>query len=352
MRKVALSLILLSVMSFGAEHPKEALSKAKTEGQLRLGVVQIEDDKGGTASTVALGGSLGVKTDPLKGVSLGAKFYTTNALFGKDNEAMFLSSNNSSYSIVGEAYIQADLGKTTIKAGRQRIETPYADSDDLGMVPNTFEGYTLVNRDIADTTVTLASLDKWSGIDADTPEKFNNMQNSHDAVLMAGVVYEGIENTTLQAWHYELDDADFNYFEAGYETKRFNLGFQYTDQDNDNTAFGLLAGVNIGDLALTTAYNRVDGVVSNGFGGGPFFTSAEDHTIEIDEPNQEGILVSAEYEFDKITLSLIHANFDKGENDTDYVISYAVNDTHSLDLIYTDMYDDGKMVRFFANYNF
>jgi hypothetical protein len=299
-----------------------------------------------------LGGSLGVKTDPLKGVSLRAKFYTTNALFGKDNEAMFLSSDNSSYSIIGEAYIQADLSKTTIKAGRQRIETPYADSDDIGMVPNTFEGYTLVNRDIADTTVTLASLDKWSGIDADTPEKFNNMQNSHDAVLMAGIVYEGIENTTLQAWHYELDDADFNYFEAGYETKRFNLGFQYTDQDNDNTAFGLLAGVNIGDLVLTTAYNRVDGTVSNGFGSGPFFTSGEDHTIEIDEPDQEGVFVGAEYEIDRLTLALTHANFTKGENDTDYVISYAINENHSLDFIYSDMYDDGKLIRFFANYNF
>jgi hypothetical protein len=220
------------------------------------------------------------------------------------------------------------------------------------MIPNTFEGYTLVNQDIANTTVILASLNKWAGIDADTPEKFNKLQDSSDAVLMASVIYEGIENTTLQAWHYKLDDADFNYFEAGYETEQFNLGFQYTDQDNDNTAFGLLAGVNIGDLALTTAYNKVSGTVSNGFGGGPFFTSAEDHTIEIDELDQEGILVSAEYTIDKVTLALVHANFDKGENDTDYVISYAVNDNHSLNLIYSDMYDDGKMVRFFANYSF
>ena len=352
MRKATISLIAVSAMSSGAENLKEIFSNISTEGQVRLGVIRTEDDNDKRASTVSLGGSLGAKTDPLKGISLGAKFYTTNALFGRDNEGMFLDSHNDSYSIVGEAYIQADLGKTTIKAGRQIIDTPYADSDDIGMIPDIFEGYTLVNRDIADTTVILASLDKWAGVDSDIPEKFTNLQESSDAMLIASVIYEGIENTTLQAWHYRLDDANFNYFEAGYETEQFNLGFQYTDQDNDNTAFGLQAGVNIGDLAVTTAYNKVSGRVSNGFGGGPFFTSAEDHTIEIEEHDQEGILLSAKYAIDRLTLGVTHANFEKGENDTDYIASYAVNDNHSLDLIYSDMYDDGNMVRFFANYNF
>ncbi len=32
-------------------------------------------------------------------------------------------------------------------------------------------------------------------------------------------------------------------------------------------------------LVLDLHYNRVDGVVTNGFGGGPFFTSSEDHTV-------------------------------------------------------------------------
>ncbi len=350
--KQVLSLALVSVIGVEAGIVEEAFSNTKMNGQLRLGAVQIEDDAGDKSSILALGGNLGVKTAPVSGISLGATFYTTNALFGKDNEAMFLDSNSDSYSIVGEAYIQAELGKSSLKAGRQIVDTPYADSDDIGMVPNTFEGITLVNQDIADTTIILASLDKWSGVDTNRPEKFNEIQGSGDALLIAGIIYEGITDTTLQAWHYKLDNADFNYFEAGYEAEQFSVAGQYTTQDNDNSAFGLQAGVDIGNLTLTTAYNKVSGTVSNGFGGGPFFTSAEDHTIEIDELDQEGILVSAEYSIDKLTLALIHANFDKGENDTDYIVNYAVNDNHSLDLIYSDMYDDGTMVRFFANYNF
>ncbi|MCK5853897.1 MAG: OprD family outer membrane porin [Sulfurovaceae bacterium] len=352
MKKVTLSLALLGMISLEAGSLTEALSNATTEGQIRLGAIQIEDDAKSKTSTLALGGSLGVKTAPINGVSLGATFYTTNALFGKNTEGMFLDSNSESYSIVGEAYIQADLGKTSIKAGRQLIDTPYADNDDIGMVPNTFEGVTLINQDIKDTTVILASLDKWSGVDSNAPQKFNELQASGDGVIMASVTYEGVKNTTFQAWHYRLDDVNFNYFEAGYENEQFNLATQYTTQDNDNSAFGLQAGVSIGDLILTTAYNKVSGIVSNGFGGGPFFTSAEDHTIEIDEVDQEGVLVSAEYTIDKLTLALVHADFNKGENDTDYIASYAVNDKHSLDLIYSDMYDDGTMMRFFANYNF
>ena len=344
MKKVTLSLILFNMIILEAG--------TLTEGQIRFGVVKIENDTKEKSSTVALGGSLGVKTTPINGISLGATFYTTNALFGKNTEGMFLDSNSESYSIVGEAYIEANLDKTSIKIGRQLIDTPYADSDDIGMIPNTFEGVTLINQNIEDTTVILASLNKWSGIDSNTPQKFNKLQASGDAVMMASVIYEGVENSTLQAWHYKLDNANFNYFEAGYETEQFSVAGQYTTQDNDNSAFGLQAGVNIGDLTLRTAYNKVSGTVSNGFGAGPFFTSAEDHTIEIDELDQEGILVSAEYSIDKLTLALIHAHFDKGENDTDYIASYTVNDKYSLDLIYSDMYDDGTMVRFFANYNF
>ena len=352
LKSSTLATLLLSTTSvMGAESLNEIFTNAQTEGQLRLGVVRIEDEVGGTASTASLGGSLGVKTDSLKGISLGAKFYTTNALFGKDKEGMFLDSNNDSYSIVGEAYIQADFGKTSIKAGRQVVDTPYANNDDIGMIPNTFEGYTLINQDIPDTTVTLASLDKWAGIDTDTPEEFNEMQSSGDAVLIAGVIYEGVENSTLQAWHYRLDDVNFNYIEAGYETEQFNLAMQYTDQDNDNSAFGVSAGMNFGELVLSTAYNKVDGMVTNGFCGGPFLTSAEDHTVA-EVVDQEAILVGAEYAIADVSLALTHVAFDKGEDETDYVVSYAVNENHTLDLIYSDMYDDGNMVRFFANYSF
>jgi len=351
MIKIAMSTLLLGVVGLQADGIAEAFSKAKIEGQLRVGAVHIEDEAGDTTSTLALGGKLGIKTSPISGVRLAATFYTTNALFGEDEEGMFLDSNRDGYAIVGEAYLEAKLGETTLKAGRQIVDTPYADSDDIGMIPNTFEGITLVNQDIADTTVVLAALDKWAGVDAEVPEKFKNMQSSGDAVLTAGILYEGIESTTLQAWHYRLDEVNFNYFEAGYENEQFNLAAQYSDQDNGNSVVGLQAGVNMGNVTLTSAYNKVNGTVANGFGGGPFFTSAEDHTIA-EVVDQEALLVGAEYAIDNLSLALTHVTFDKGENETDYTASYAFNDKMSLDVIYSDMYADGTMTRVFAKHNF
>ncbi|HHC11475.1 MAG TPA: outer membrane porin, OprD family [Campylobacterales bacterium] len=342
---IKISTLLIGVVVLQAD------IKAKVSGNIRGGAIQIEDNRGKKNSTLALGGNLGIKTAPIAGVSLATRFFTTNPIFGKDKEESFLGSTNNDYSIVGEAYIEANLGKTTIKAGRQLVDTPYAQIDDIGMVPDTFKGYTVTNTDLEDTRVVLAWLDKWAGFDAPIRDKFTDMQESKDAVVVGGVVYEGIENTNLQAWYYKLDNANFTYLEAGYEKDSFSIGGQYTDQDNGNSAYGLSLSASLDGLTLNSAYNKVDGVVSNGFGGGPFFTSSEDHTIAETE-DQEALLLGAEYAYDKFTMGVTNVDFDKGENQTDYILSYAFNDKMSFDLIYSDMYDDGKMTRVFANYNF
>jgi len=72
-----LSLEVLSAIAVEASSLSEAFNKAEMHGQLRVGAVQIEDEGGVKSSTLALGGSLGVKTASIKGVSLGATFYTT-----------------------------------------------------------------------------------------------------------------------------------------------------------------------------------------------------------------------------------------------------------------------------------
>ena len=112
---------------------------------LRLGTILLEHKTGEKTSNLSLGGSIKVQSKPINGLSTGVVFYTTNALFGKNSEAMFLDSNGKSYSIVGEAYLQGSFGKTAIKIGRQLFESPFMNSDDIGMIPNTVEGYSLLN---------------------------------------------------------------------------------------------------------------------------------------------------------------------------------------------------------------
>lgn len=352
MKKSILSLVVLSATLLEASVIDKAFDKAITSGQIRVGSVVTEDENKEDSSTLALGGTLGIKTEAVSGVSLGATFYTTNALFKEDENSMFLSSENKGYSIIGEAYIQAQLREATIiKLGRQIVETPYVQSDDIGMVPNTFEGVTLINQDIADTTIILGSLNKWAGIDSAVSEQFTTLQTSGNEVYAGGIIYEGIENATFQTWQYRLDDTIFNYVEAGYETKTFLVSGQYSNQDKGNAVFGVLVGVNMGNLTINTAYNKVEGEVVNGFGGGPFFTSSQDHTIA-DVVDQEAILLGAEYTLEDVTLAVTHVNFTKGENETDYLLSYAVDDVLSIDVIHSEMYQDGTLSRVFVNYNF
>ena len=341
-----MGIIALNSMGFSAE------MALKTDANLRVGAIQIESEEGIHSSTLALGGSLGIEGEPMEGLRFGTTFYTTQPLFGKDEESMFLSSTNDGYALVGEAFVEAKWGETTLKVGRQRIETPYADSDDVGMVPNTFEGYMLESKEIEDTTVVLASLSRWSGVDSDEPERFNNMEPSGEDVWVAGLLYKGIENLTLQAWHYRLDQNNLTYLETAYETDKFSLAGQYTNQEQGNRAFGFLGTLNWNDFTLTTAYNKAEGKVVNGFGGGPFFTSAEDHTIEIEEFDQEGGRWGVEYNQEQWRVAFSHAHFKVGEDDTDYMVSYAFQPNFTLDVIHSDMYRDGKMTRVFTNYTF
>jgi len=350
-QNIFLSSILLATLVANAESATKKSIEIETTGELRMGAIQIEDEAGDKSSTLSLGGKVGLKTKPLHGLSAGVTLYSTNALFGKDEEPLFLDSNSKSYSIVGEAYIQADFDKTSIKVGRQLFETPFINSDDIGMIPNTVEGYSLYNRNIPHTTVVLGLLNSWAGVDAPKPEKFTKMQESSDDVMLLGAIYKGIENTTLQAWHYKLEHNDWDYLEASYEQEGWSVAGQYANQGDGNTLYGADATYSFKNLSLHTAYNEVHGVISNGFGGGPFFTSSEDHTVH-ETLHNKAKLMGAEYNVKDITLSLTHVLFSKSEDETDYIVSYALNESLSMDLIYSDMNHDGKMSRFFVNYSF
>ncbi len=67
-----------------------ALGEISYDGNLRLGVVQIEDSGGDGSSTISFGGRVSLSTKPIYGFSAKASMFTTNALFGRDDEVMFL----------------------------------------------------------------------------------------------------------------------------------------------------------------------------------------------------------------------------------------------------------------------
>ncbi|MES9860141.1 MAG: OprD family outer membrane porin [Candidatus Thiodiazotropha sp. LLP2] len=328
-------------------------------GNLRISAIDAEDDFGNKTKGSAFGGKLGYISPTWNGLSGGATFYATSEILDDEN-GDFFSSENGSYAILGEAYVQADFGNTMMKLGRFELDTPHADTDDIRMVPNTFQGFLVSNNDIVDTTLYLTHLDKWAGVDADIPERFQEM-NSDDGITVAGAVYEGVENLALQSWYYHGSAfAKLVYLEAVYETESYSGGVQFSSQSDDSSdesgpdgeAWGVTASYTLANITLSAAYNGVSGTVINGFGGGPYFTSADDHTIDGVE-DQKATAIGVEYGgIDAFTLGALHVDFEEGANETDYYALYDVNEELALELIYTDMHEDGEFVRLMANYGF
>ncbi|OHE08672.1 MAG: hypothetical protein A2513_09230 [Sulfurimonas sp. RIFOXYD12_FULL_33_39] len=403
MKLIKLSLVTaltcMFTTSISAEESKEAnnisemFSNSHVSGEIRLGYVNQDNEDTTKNKNSAAGGHLSIETAPFNGVSFGTAFYTTNRLGSKDDDSQGTSlfdSNDEGYTILGQAYINVSLGKTNLKIGRQQIDTPFADSDDIRMMPNLFEAYVLSNSDIEDLTLTAAHVNRWSGIDA--TEKFEKLVSGGNGAVMLSAVYSGIKNSELSAWYYDIDNlTKITYLEANTalnlsENVELNLAAQYanfsqyTTTNIDGSAWGVSAELGLKSIGTTfcTAYNKASNdsgkSLSNGFGGGPFMTSMEENTIDSLEGAKafsagvgfdfsligiEGLTFSYAYGTFKDSLAVSHVEIDE----SDYTLEYAYNDNFSALLLYTDSKakTDGvinsddttfKRIQAYANYKF
>jgi len=378
-KNIVLSMAVASLL--GADSLDSAFKNAKVDGYIRAGY-QYHDISGDKSyKSDSIGGKLHIKTAPISGITAGASFYTTNKISNNDGEGVsFFNSNNKSYSILGEAYLEGVFGNTTIKLGRQELDTPFADTDDIGMIPNTFEAGVLVNKDIKDTTLILAQVQKWAGVDTDKPEEFQKIYND-DSVQTFGAIYDGIEGLSLSGWFFNLkaknsDDLDsISYLEATYGSSlnsvSYEVGLQYANQSHKNTKnskiYGVTLSIDLQDSGLTFsgAYNKVqDNLASNGFGGGPFFTSMEHLTIDGMGDDAKATTYGIEWDASAVVsgLSFGYNTFEvkshsKKATEDDFTISYNIKQNLNLTAIYSDIDDKinsekFKNTRVFVNYSF
>ncbi|WP_296824617.1 OprD family outer membrane porin [Sulfurovum sp.] len=384
MKIVTLCTISLMIMSINinANALKKAFENATVDGYVRTGyeVHNVKNDD--TFNDGALGGKLHIETAPIAGMGVGASFYTSNSFGSADNRGLvpFRGEVAHSYAILGEAYLKAQFGNTTLKFGRQEIETPFAQVDDIGMVPNTFEAYTLENKDIPDTTLFLGQIQKMAGVDAEVVDDFTRV-NGNNNMQVIGFNYEGIKNTNINAWYYRLKDAEMDsiaYLEASYEGSLngmgYGIGLQYAKQtylqEHDTSVCGVNASLiyESAGLTLGAAYNKADGnAATSGFGGGPFFSNSE--YLIIDNAGKDGSQTWFGAEFDAgilgidgLTVSLSKAilktHSHKESTEVDLVANYKVNKNIEIHMICSDLKgknvgeDTAKHLRVFANYNF
>lgn len=293
----------LATSSFAASDLAGAFKEGKTSGQVRAMYIKtdVKDPKDPAVDTsaFALGGKLAYETAPLYGISAGAAFYTTNDMGSKNNDGnkvdgTLYDENSKSYSLLGQAYVVGSFGKTTVKVGRQQIDTPLAGSDDIRMVPNLFEAALVINTDLPSTTLIggyVARMAGWDSVsDKASKSQFQSMSRSalagntalgsladaslaHDAVGDKGVyviaaVNNSIKDLTLQLWeYYAVDVVNAVYLQADYKLglgkdTALNIAAQYYNiqgigrtkdllkDTGDNTAgyYAALTGAGLNDL--------------------------------------------------------------------------------------------------------
>jgi len=249
---VSLSLLAsaLVVNAMAADSLESMFKEGKASGQIRAFYIDRDHLPGAHRDGVAIGGYLKYETGNWNGLSAGTAFYTTNKLDGKssviaENDLTLFGSNGENETYLGEAYLQYKNGNTAFKAGRQKLDTPMAGSDDARMLPNLFEAYVLSNTDIKDTTLIAAHVTKFaagtfsnaynggvlgvtsgytvvSGNTAEYVGKFTNMGewaigDNTSGVTAAGAIYTGIPGLKLQLWDYYAHDIlNAIYAEANY----------------------------------------------------------------------------------------------------------------------------------------
>jgi len=372
---------ILLVIIIKADTLNNSFENILIEGYLRSGyeIHNVKDSD--IFKDGAVGGKVHIETKSYYGFSLGSSFYSSNALGSSDNRGLvpFRGEVANSYAILGEAYIRFFVKNTYIKIGRQEIDTPFAQIDDIGMVPNTFEAYIFENRDIQNTTIFLGQIQKMAGVDANIVDSFTKINDKNMQTI--GITYQGIKNLNCMAWYYYLKDAEINsigYIEANYENKIYSLnydfGLQYSKQTNsiekDSSIYGINTNINHikSGITLFIAYNKVNNnAITSGFGGGPFFSNSEYLIIDNAGKNGSQLLFGVNFNassinIDGLTLGLSKVIL-KNENnkiatEIDFVTSYEVDKNLNFNTVYSNLNgkslneDNAKHLRLFMNYNF
>lgn len=371
-----------------------------TKSQIRAGYISFNEDEAETQKGYALSGHIHLNSKRWNGLMVGGSIYTVLNLGINQNPLFvdqdFFDADDNSFILIPEAFISGKWKNTELKAGRQTLDTPHADSDDIRMMPNYFMAYTIRNSDIDGLILFGGLIDQmagWeNGIDSSKFIDISDvldLQSSTDGIYYASAVYEGIEDLSLSLWYYDYDQiANIWYAEAIYSyafNKAFalSMGLQYdkttkTDQSLlgsiDSNTFGINAEANFENLGLTilAAYNKDSGdtgATGLSLGGGPFFTSMEDQTLDALEHPGSAWVVGVGYQLEKIGLDglvfgVAYGSFEAEDaslyssTEIDAVLEYSLSDKFSVTAAFAsvdhqnNIYQDFNQFRLIANYNF
>jgi len=320
---------------------------AQLTGQIRSLYSQINYKDTQNTYATALGGFLKYELAEYKGFSGGIEFVTSQDLnFISGDGAKRnpnLSSSDSTYTQMSELYIDYTYDTFSFRGGRQSIDTPLADSDDIRMVSNSFEAY-MGNYQLQNISITAGYLVAWQGADAGLDIPW--IKTGKNGTYLGGLSYSDA-NIDLNLWYYNINgeqgDATANNSYYGdvighyHITKEIFLhaGLQYLQQEEldrsgvASSIYGGTAELVVYGLGLNIAYNKADKKSFkrsfSGFGGGALFTSMDSMILDLIavDRNAEAFVTGFSYELGDVNFLYAYGDFN-GDVDSNGVKEHIV----------------------------
>ena len=286
-------LSLVAVMALGTS--AFAIDNVKVNGEAKLwyqtsetlnsNLDMFDHDTNSMAEASLL---IGATMDLAPNLSMGASAYALTTLGLENNlvgqvPAARLDVNGAAatgalddQSWARELYLAYTAGKTTVKIGRQELNTPLAFTEKWNVVDNTFDAAVLLNNDLPDTTLVGA----WVGKDnasttlnttVNNGGKFSNF--GEKGAYAAGAINKSLPGTTVQAWYYDVNhvaDAVWLQADAKLMDNMIELGVQYANMDpkhvtySDTDIYAVKAAVNVANSNIYAAYSSASDNNGNG----------------------------------------------------------------------------------------
>ena len=353
---------------------KQMFSDGKVSGQIRSVFAGYKQKAVGKVDiyATALGGTLKYELASLHGFNAGFAFTTSQDLgfatgdTGSSKQNDELSSPSGGYSALSEAYVNYKNGDLNIRLGRQMIDTPLADTDDIRMVANTFEAY-MLTYEFNKVIFTLGNVQQWQGTGAGlgyingVRQDTNWIDTEGRGTSMVGLSYE--QNVELNAWHYDIQKQDSasqaSYFDLGYHWENDSVSVhgyvQYLHESEmknsgvDADIHGVLFEVFLDNMGINVAYNKAkrhQGKKSySGIGGSSLYTNMDTMILDeiADDREASSIVLGLDYSIDNFTFLYAYGDFVGEENidrkkehivEQNLAVEYKVNDEFMLMAIY------------------
>ncbi len=380
-KKIILATTLCGLLgTLQADSLKEAFENSKVSGEFKAFYINrsydfnYKDDVDRDA--LAIGTTLNFKTGTVNGFDFGMTFYNASKLDGRsdvagENDNTLLGPNGDNYTVLGQAYLGYKIGNTSVKLGRQAINNPFAAPNNFRLLPNTFEGITLENKDVKDLTLGLAHISKVqtngfansvpTGGNLDTTSSMTRLgllygfgigykvgefesldkvilgQNSTEStngMTYVSASYNGFAGAKISAWDYYIHDI-MNIFtaRASYKTaisgvKTSLAGFVTKQSDVGDNLLGKAFGDK--EIDSTQVGFTTKGTLSNGFGVNFAYTK----TLESEGSVLDGGIINTFGGANTYIISqgALHSNF--GDTDAYMVgLNYHFKPLTGIDLL-------------------